>query len=55
MQAGTQGPRFKLVLVGDAAVGKSTFLMRHLCGEFEHKHIRTPPPTFFLPAHQSAE
>lgn len=41
MQAGSQAPRFKLVLVGDAAVGKSTFLMRHLCGEFERKHIPT--------------
>lgn len=32
---------YKIVLVGDSGVGKSTFLKRHLTGEFETKHIPT--------------
>jgi GTP-binding nuclear protein Ran len=41
MQA--QGPvaEFKLVLVGDGGVGKTTFVKRHLTGEFEKKYIAT--------------
>eukprot|EP01067_Filipodium_phascolosomae_P002274 Filipodium_phascolosomae@DN2349_c0_g1_i1.p1 len=32
---------FKLVLVGDGAVGKTTLVKRHLTGEFEKKYIAT--------------
>jgi GTP-binding nuclear protein Ran len=32
---------FKLVLVGDGGVGKTTFVKRHLTGEFEKKYIAT--------------
>jgi len=34
-------PRFKLLLVGDGGVGKTTFVKRHLTGEFEKKYIAT--------------
>merc|ERR1711908_72247 len=34
-------PEFKLVLVGDGGVGKTTFVKRHLTGEFEKKYIPT--------------
>ncbi|TMW58429.1 hypothetical protein Poli38472_009988 [Pythium oligandrum] len=34
-------PEFKLVLIGDGGVGKTTFLKRHLTGEFETKYIAT--------------
>jgi GTP-binding nuclear protein Ran len=34
-------PTFKIVLVGDGGVGKSTFLKRHLTGEFESRYIPT--------------
>ena len=44
-------PTFKLVLVGDGGVGKTTFVKRHLTGEFEKKYVATlgvevrrPPP-----------
>jgi len=30
---------FKLVLVGDGGVGKTTFVKRHVTGEFEKKYI----------------
>ena len=36
-----QAPEFKLVLVGDGGVGKTTFVKRHLTGEFEKKYIAT--------------
>lgn len=36
-----QIPEFKLVLVGDGGVGKTTFVKRHLTGEFEKKYIAT--------------
>ena len=39
-QAG-QIPQFKLLLVGDGGVGKTTFVKRHLTGEFEKKYIAT--------------
>jgi len=32
---------FKMVLVGDGGVGKTTFVKRHLTGEFEKKYIAT--------------
>lgn len=43
---------FKLVLIGDGGVGKTTFVKRHLTGEFEKRYIATlgvevHPLTFF--------
>ena len=32
---------FKIALVGDAGVGKTTFMKRHLTGEFERKYVPT--------------
>lgn len=32
-------PTFKLVLVGDGGVGKTTFVKRHLTGEFEKRYV----------------
>ena len=32
---------FKLLLVGDAGVGKSSFVKRHVSGHFESKYIAT--------------
>ena len=32
---------FKLVMVGDGGVGKTTFVKRHLTGEFEKRYIAT--------------
>jgi GTP-binding nuclear protein Ran len=45
-------PQFKLVLVGDGGVGKTTFVKRHKSGEFEKKYVATcgvevHPLTFF--------
>ena len=48
-----QGPvEFKLVLIGDGGVGKTTFVKRHLTGEDEKRYIATVgvevhPLTFF--------
>ncbi|KAK1429600.1 hypothetical protein QVD17_11814 [Tagetes erecta] len=34
-------PSFKLVIVGDGGIGKTTFVKRHLTGEFEKKYEPT--------------
>mmetsp|Transcript_4747 Transcript_4747/g.8429 ORF Transcript_4747/g.8429 Transcript_4747/m.8429 type:complete len:214 (+) Transcript_4747:242-883(+) len=34
-------PEWKLILVGDGGVGKTTFVKRHLTGEFERKYVAT--------------
>jgi GTP-binding nuclear protein Ran len=34
-------PTFKLILVGDGGTGKTTFVKRHLSGEFEKRYIAT--------------
>eukprot|EP00532_Pseudo-nitzschia_australis_P013173 CAMPEP_0168213854 /NCGR_PEP_ID=MMETSP0140_2-20121125/5028_1 /TAXON_ID=44445 /ORGANISM="Pseudo-nitzschia australis, Strain 10249 10 AB" /LENGTH=216 /DNA_ID=CAMNT_0008140755 /DNA_START=702 /DNA_END=1352 /DNA_ORIENTATION=+ len=41
MQAQAPEPEFKLILVGDGGVGKTTFVKRHLTGEFEKKYVAT--------------
>lgn len=41
MQAQGDAPEFKLILVGDGGVGKTTFVKRHLTGEFEKKYVAT--------------
>lgn len=40
-QARPDTPEFKLILVGDGGVGKTTFVKRHLTGEFEKKYVAT--------------
>ena len=32
-------PEFKLILVGDGGVGKTTFVKRHKTGEYEKKYV----------------
>ena len=39
MSGGDGIPTFKLVLVGDGGTGKTTFVKRHLTGEFEKKYV----------------
>ena len=34
-------PEFKMILVGDGGVGKTTFVRRHLTGEFEKRYVGT--------------
>jgi len=40
-QADASTPKFKLILVGDGGVGKTTFVKRHRTGEFEKKYVAT--------------
>ena len=40
-QQAQEAPEFKLILVGDGGVGKTTFVKRHLTGEFEKKYVAT--------------
>jgi GTP-binding nuclear protein Ran len=41
LQTAQQAPDFKLILVGDGGVGKTTFVKRHMTGEFEKKYVAT--------------
>lgn len=41
IKSNEQVPEFKLILVGDGGVGKTTFVKRHLTGEFEKKYVAT--------------
>ncbi len=41
MQQAQNCSSFKTILVGDGGVGKTTFVMRHLTGEFEKKYVPT--------------
>eukprot|EP01111_Echinosteliopsis_oligospora_P009893 TRINITY_DN298_c0_g1_i1.p1 TRINITY_DN298_c0_g1~~TRINITY_DN298_c0_g1_i1.p1 ORF type:complete len:218 (+),score=44.10 TRINITY_DN298_c0_g1_i1:88-741(+) len=34
-------PTFKLILIGDGSTGKTTFVKRHITGEFEKKYVPT--------------
>lgn len=44
-------PTFKLIILGDGGVGKSTFIRRHICGDFEtgyypNKNLEIMPVLF---------
>ena len=41
MQGGDLKAEFKLVVIGDGGVGKTTFVKRHLTGEFQKPYIPT--------------
>merc|ERR1719498_1368853 len=41
MQQQQEVPQFKCLLVGDGGVGKTTFVKRHVTGEFEKKYVAT--------------
>ncbi len=38
-----RSPRFKLILLGEGGTGKSSFIKRHVTGEFEKKYVVTFP------------
>jgi len=40
-QSPTPQFQYKVVLVGDGGTGKTTFVKRHLSGEFEKKYVAT--------------
>ena len=44
---------FKLVLVGDGGVGNTTFVKRHLTGEFEKKYVGKLRQCFCINARKS--
>lgn len=41
-------PEFKLILVGDGGVGKTTFVKRHVTGEFEKKYVGKQAGSIFV-------
>lgn len=41
MQQNSNIPKFKLILCGDGGTGKTTFVKRHLTGEFDKKYVAT--------------
>jgi len=41
LQQGVPEKQYKLILVGDGGTGKTTFVKRHLTGEFEKKYVAT--------------
>merc|ERR1711935_143759 len=41
MQVQSEVPQFKCLLVGDGGVGKTTFVKRHVTGEFGKKYVAT--------------
>ena len=51
LQADQGIPEFKLILVGDGGVGKTTFVKRHLTGEFEKRYVGKQQFFFFLAYH----
>ena len=34
-------PQFKIVMLGDGGVGKTTYIKRHITGEFENRYLAT--------------
>jgi len=40
-EAAARSKAFKIVIVGDGGVGKTTFVKRHLTGEFEKQYVAT--------------
>jgi GTP-binding nuclear protein Ran len=42
-------PEFKLILVGDGGVGKTTFVKRHITGEFEKRYVGKIYKVIYLP------